>query len=152
MAVEETAQEIAVTTADSPFGNGYFIRIEKKGIVGMGIAISMLNNIGFGGWTSGGLKVDQINRGLIHEWNLSNPSMQVLENDIIVEVNSVRGDINGLLEKIANESVLELRLLRPYGFEYDFGTQVKLTPGSFPPLTHRAKTYANRQRSIFGIV
>jgi len=66
MAVEETAQDIAVTTADSPFGNGYFIRIEKKGIIGMGIAISMLNDIGFGGWTSGGLKVNQIlNRGLI---------------------------------------------------------------------------------------
>merc|ERR1712107_575234 len=89
-----------------------------------------------------GLKVDQINRGLIHEWNLSNPSMQVLENDIIVEVNSVRGDSNGLLEKIANESVLELRLLRPYGFEYDFGTQVKLAPDWFPPLTHKTITHA----------
>jgi len=74
-----------------------------------------------------------------------------LENDIIVEVNSVRGDSNELLEKITNESVLELRLTRPYDFDYDFGTQVKPTPDWFPPLTHKNKTRVARQRSIFGI-
>jgi len=148
----EPAQNIAVITDDSPSGSGHLIQIEKKGSTPMGIGISMLKNVGFAGWTSGGLKVNKISQGLIREWNLSNPSAQVWENDIIVEVNSLSGRSEELLDKIGNESVLELRLLRPDNFEsYNFGTQVKSISDWFPLLTLRTKTHEQRQRSIFGI-
>jgi len=69
-----------------------------------------------------------VKRGLVSRWNKSH-LMKVDMDDIIVEVNSVRGSGEMLLEKIDKEMVLELRLLRPDDFE----AQAELTSGFSSP-------------------
>lgn len=124
---------IAARTAEEPpFEGGYLIRVEKtKRKMLLGIEVGLLVCIALGDRISGGLKVNQINRGLVHQWNLSHPSVQVCENDIIVEVNCVSGDCEELFEKLTQESVLQLRLLRPSDFE----TQAEPILGWSSPLT-----------------
>merc|ERR1712107_831850 len=101
--------EVAGTADD-----GYLIHVEKtKGGKSMGLELGIVKNVGFGDWTSGGLKVKKVRGGLVREWNWWHTT-KVRTGDIIVEVNSVRGSGEALLKKMENETVLELRLL-PHG-------------------------------------
>jgi len=110
----------------------YLIQIERtKKRKSMGLELGVVKNVGRGDWTSGGLKVKNVHRGLVGQWNRSH-SMKVCTGDIIVEVNSVRGSGEALLEKIANEMVLELRLLRPGELDQE------PNDGWSPPLTPRS--------------
>lgn len=110
--------------------SGYFVSIDRTETNGsMGIEVGMFPNVDLGDWTTGGLKVYQINRGLVHKWNCSNPGMKVCENDVIVEVNSVKGSCKELLQEMEEKPVLHLHLLRPCDFE----REVELTTGWSPP-------------------
>merc|ERR1719240_2085516 len=74
----------------------YFIHIEKtKKRKSPGLDLGIVKNVG--------------------QWNRTH-TMQVCTDDIIVEVNSVSGSGEALLQKMGNEVVLDLRLLRPDDF------------------------------------
>jgi len=104
----------SVHESSAPVESERRIRIEKsKKVRILGLQVGMLKMCKFGGLSSGGLKIEKLDQGLVHQWNLSNPSTQVHEKDIIVEVNAVRGRSGELFRKMINDRVLELCLLRP---------------------------------------
>jgi len=109
----ESLQELCTTILDEQVKSEYFIRIEKsKNKRVLGLQLGMLKKVKLGDWSSGGLQIEKLDHGLVYQWNLSNPSTQVCENDIIVEVNSVKGSSAELLQNMTNGPVLELRLLQ----------------------------------------
>lgn len=114
-------QEVTPTVADLPVERGYIILIDrtKRGKRSMGIEIGKVQTLGLRDWEGGGLRVKQVKQGLVRQWNLSNPDVQVCENDVIVEVNSERGNCEHLLQKMTDEPVLRLRLVRPSDFLAD---------------------------------
>jgi len=108
----------------------YFIDVKKtKRGDSFALDVGSVRNVGLGGWTSGGLIVKRVKRGgLVRRWNRShtNTVEQVCTDDIIVEVNSVKGSAEVLLKKMENETDFKVRLLRPDYFdapeEYGWGT------------------------------
>merc|ERR1712007_239832 len=64
-------------TADVSIESGYLIRLEKtRKRKSMGLELGIVKNVGLGDWTSGGLRVQNVNRGLVRRWNQSH-SMKV---------------------------------------------------------------------------
>jgi hypothetical protein len=69
-----------------------------------------------------GLKVDQpeglaleitrIKEGLVQEWNASNPELQVIKGDRIVEVNGMRNNSVRMLDVLGTEEFLDLAIAR----------------------------------------
>merc|ERR1712137_687104 len=113
---DESSLEIDVTrVADAQ--SGHFVRIDRtEKRQSMGLEVGIVKNVNLGDWTSGGLKVYLVSQGLVQRWNHDNPGLEVCVNDIIVEVNSVKGNGEELLKEIEREQVLHLRLLRPSDF------------------------------------
>jgi len=95
----------------------YFIDVKKtKKVDSFALDVGSVRNVGLGGWTCGGLIVKDVKRGgLVRRWNRSHTITveQVRTDDIIVEVNSVKGSPDVLLKKMENETNFKLRLLRP---------------------------------------
>jgi len=58
------------------------------------------------------LKIMNIKEGLVQDWNESNPRLQVLVNDLIVEVNGKAESCDALLERIHRDRSLILKLVR----------------------------------------
>jgi len=97
--------------------NGYLIRINQKNTsMPLGINTIVLQNVGLGDWTGGGLKISNIEPGLVDEWNFYNPTTQVCEDDVIVKVNSVRDNCEEMLKEM-DEPLLQMRLLRYQDFQ-----------------------------------
>jgi len=113
---DESSLEIDVTrVADAQ--SGHFVRIDKmEKKKSMGLEVGIVKNVNLGDWTSGGLKIHLVSQGLVQKWNHHNPGLEVCVNDIIVEVNSLKGNGEELLKEIEKEQVLHLRLLRPSDF------------------------------------
>jgi len=108
--------ELADTTNPTA-DEGYFIRIDNRSGKGLGVGVGVQKNVGLGTWTQGGLKINKISKkGLVHKWNVSNKSQEVVVGDILVEVNSVTGSPTRLLDEMGKELVLNVRLLRPDDF------------------------------------
>merc|ERR1712107_273616 len=86
----------------------YIIQIKKKkrGTL-IGLELGTVEKVALGHWTKGGLKVKEVQPGPVREWNRSHPNMEVCMGDIIVEVNSVTGRADALLEKLGDEKVLK---------------------------------------------
>mmetsp|Transcript_6117 Transcript_6117/g.16375 ORF Transcript_6117/g.16375 Transcript_6117/m.16375 type:complete len:140 (-) Transcript_6117:85-504(-) len=60
------------------------------------------------------LKVKNVKDGLVKTWNANNPHLTVKNNDMIVEVNGVKGSSEQLLQVIANAPTLEVTVNRPH--------------------------------------
>merc|ERR1712211_48670 len=97
----------------------YLIHIERtRNGMPWGLELGTIKNVELGNWTSGGLLVNHISGGLVREYNWCH-AKKVRTGDTIVEVNSVRGSAEELLEKMEDEMVLELRLLPPQSGDDD---------------------------------
>jgi len=79
----------------------------------VGIDLGCVKSIEIGSWSCGALNVKKVRKGLVKQWNIANSSQQVLPGDMIVQVNGVGGKYEDLLQQMAKEPVLILRLLRP---------------------------------------
>lgn len=58
------------------------------------------------------LFIESIDEGLVQTWNEQNPDNVVMPEDRIIEVNSVRGDVQKLLDECMEHAVLEITLAR----------------------------------------
>eukprot|EP00450_Noctiluca_scintillans_P016085 CAMPEP_0194517678 /NCGR_PEP_ID=MMETSP0253-20130528/50923_1 /TAXON_ID=2966 /ORGANISM="Noctiluca scintillans" /LENGTH=134 /DNA_ID=CAMNT_0039361673 /DNA_START=1 /DNA_END=405 /DNA_ORIENTATION=- len=59
------------------------------------------------------LEVYEISLGLVHEWNLANPELEVRVGDSLVEVNKVRGPVSQhLVDRFREDSHLVLIFVR----------------------------------------
>lgn len=97
--------------------DGFFVRIDKRNTkMVVGIDLGCVKSIAIGSWNCGALNVKKVRKGLVKQWNIANSSQQVLPGDMIVQVNGVGGKYEDLLEQMAKEPVLILRLLRPSTF------------------------------------
>mmetsp|Transcript_55601 Transcript_55601/g.129441 ORF Transcript_55601/g.129441 Transcript_55601/m.129441 type:complete len:137 (-) Transcript_55601:114-524(-) len=87
------------------FESTYTLRLDRTEGKAMGMKADHLTN--------GVLLVSAIiPDGLIHEWNIANPSCKVREGDRILEVNGSRGDVNFLIQECHKLQVLEIKLAR----------------------------------------
>merc|ERR1712137_492703 len=103
---------------------GFLIKIDKRNNVGqIGAELGIVREIGLGSWTGGALRIKRVKRrGLIWQWNMANPSMQVEALDLIVRVNGRGGISDELLEEMSKEPVLHLHILRPSEFSQAEGS------------------------------
>mmetsp|Transcript_88705 Transcript_88705/g.153490 ORF Transcript_88705/g.153490 Transcript_88705/m.153490 type:complete len:155 (-) Transcript_88705:99-563(-) len=60
----------------------------------------------------GSLLVDQVNEGLVMDWNKANPEKAMQKGDQIVEVNGSRGNAQQLTEVCKRDEKLEMTVLR----------------------------------------
>lgn len=59
-----------------------------------------------------GLLIDQVNEGLIRDWNQVHPELAVLRGDRIIAVNGVNGHSNEISEVCKSQAVLEIIVQR----------------------------------------
>lgn len=109
-------------TAEEPFWvraeEGYVVQIDKRNTdTQMNMELDLLEDIGLGCWKRGGLKINRFGKGLISNWNDAHPDLQVSVFDIIIEVNGASGSCELLMEEMAREPVLKLRIVRPDDFK-----------------------------------
>eukprot|EP00930_Biecheleria_cincta_P006405 TRINITY_DN107406_c0_g1_i1.p1 TRINITY_DN107406_c0_g1~~TRINITY_DN107406_c0_g1_i1.p1 ORF type:complete len:158 (+),score=37.86 TRINITY_DN107406_c0_g1_i1:95-568(+) len=58
------------------------------------------------------LVVDQVNDGLIDDWNKDHPDLAINKFDRIVEVNGKRGSANDITEVCKNDTTLVMKVLK----------------------------------------
>lgn len=97
---------------------GFLVKIDKRdNDRQIGAELGIVHEIGLGSWTGGALKIKRVKRkGLIWQWNMANPNMQVNALDLIVRVNGRGGISDELLNEMSKEPVLQLHILRPSEF------------------------------------
>merc|ERR1719277_751570 len=59
------------------------------------------------------LLVDNVNPGMVDDWNKDHPDKAVQKEDLIVEVNGARGDAVALTELCKKDEVLRMVIWRP---------------------------------------
>eukprot|EP00933_Yihiella_yeosuensis_P045061 TRINITY_DN40363_c0_g1_i1.p1 TRINITY_DN40363_c0_g1~~TRINITY_DN40363_c0_g1_i1.p1 ORF type:complete len:146 (+),score=50.99 TRINITY_DN40363_c0_g1_i1:103-540(+) len=83
----------------------YYITVDKSKGEKLGIDVDHSDGIS--------LLVEQINEGLIADYNKNNPKQQVTVNDRIMEVNAMKDDVLQLVDECKKDKVLQLKIRRP---------------------------------------
>jgi len=56
-------------------------------------------------------RVLRLNGGLISQWNVANPDLQIREGDRLKEINGVDGDFNLMVAAVAREPMLQILVI-----------------------------------------
>lgn len=87
------------------------IIVDKGTGLGLGVGVDHQDDVS--------LKIINVDRGLIHDWNREHPHMRVKPGDRIVSVNGVSGSAKEIVEECKKPTLLEMKICRSATARFD---------------------------------